>query len=179
MNTRCTNCGRNTSLAPESAIEWNNHLFCSESCLFKYNETSGACRSKNRHHRKTNIERGKLSSLPGPLKTVVWLNIAIVIIGIIDTLAYVGKVPLSETLGSGFGILVSVLIIVAIIEASRFVRGFVLICSWITAIVLCLLIPVGLINFGPAAFIGIINLLISAVTIWGLTTRSSKAYFGY
>ena len=65
----------------------------------------------------------------------------VTLISTIESLAYVTSVPVSTNIRNAFGILLSVLIVVGIVQASRLIRIFVLICSWIAAIMVGIAIP--------------------------------------
>jgi len=178
MNSACKNCGRNTETVA-NPIEWKDYTFCGESCYSSYLQSKGINRRKSDHsvEKKKLLER--ISDLPTPLKVVVWLNIVVALISTIESLAYVASVPASTNVENAFGIFLSVLIVVGIIQASRLVRIFVLICSWIAAIMLGIAIPFAFMQFGMQAMLGLITFAVSVVTIWGLSVRRSKAYFGY
>jgi hypothetical protein len=121
----------------------------------------------------------RINDLPTPLKVVVWLNIALGAITLIESLAYMKNNPTGTNIENGFSVLISVLIVVGIIQASRFIRIFVLICSWISAIMIGIGLPFLLMYAGAQAIMALIPFLVSVVTIWGLSARRSKAYFGY
>ena len=178
MNLACKKCGRNTETVA-NPVEWKDHLFCSESCYSSYLQSKGIKRGRSNHPGEKKKIWDRIGSLPTPLKIVVWLNIAVALISTIESLAYVTSVPVSTNIGNAFGILISILIVVGIVQASRFIRIFVLICSWIAAITVGIAIPFALMQIGLQALLGLITFAVSVVTIWGLSARRSKAYFGY
>lgn len=176
MSTPCQNCGRNIETVTHP-IEWKAYVFCCEPCYSNYLRSRRIKHRNSDHTKKKKIDR--INGLPTPLQIVIWLNTVIVAICLIESSAYMTSVPLSTHVENAFGILLSVLIITGIIQASRFLRIFVLICSWIAAIMMGIIIPLGLFHIGPLALLGSITLAVSVVTIWGLSTHRSKNYFGY
>jgi len=178
MNSACKNCGRNTATVTDP-IEWKEYVFCGESCYSSFLQSKGIKKRKPDHPIKKKKILDRINDLPTPLKVVVWLNLVLAAVSTVESLAYMTSVPLSTNIENAFGILISVLIVVGIMQASRFIRIFVLICSWITAIMLGIAIPFALMHIGLQALLGIITFAVSVVTIWGLSANRSKAYFGY
>jgi len=121
----------------------------------------------------------RINDLPTPLKVVVWLNLVLAAITLIESVAWTTSVPMATNIENGFSILISVLVVVGIIQASRFIRIFVLICSWITAIMAGIGIPLLFVQLGAQSILLAVPFVVSVVTIWGLCARRSKAYFGY
>ncbi len=121
----------------------------------------------------------RISDLPTPLKVVTWLNVDLSVITLVQSLAYITSAPLSTSIENGFNFLLCVLIVVGIIQASRLIRIIVLICSWIAAIMIGIGIPFLFMQIGLQAIFAVIPFSVSVITIWGLSTRRSKAYFGY
>jgi hypothetical protein len=178
MSIPCKNCGRNTEISAEP-IEWKTHTFCSETCYASYLQSKGVKVKSPRPPRNNKNLIARINDLPTPLKVVVWLNIVLGAITLIESLAYMSGNPTSANIENGFSVLISVLIVVGIIQASRFIRIFVLICSWISVIMIGIGLPFLLIHAGAQAILALIPFLVSVVTIWGLSARRSKAYFGY
>lgn len=177
MNLACKNCGRNIKTVTDP-IEWKEHAFCSEFCFSSYLQSKGIKKKSGHSIRKKKL-LDRIHDLPKPLKVVVWLNIILAAIFIVEFLAYMTTIPLSANIESAFGILLCILTVVGIIQASRLIRMFVLICSWLTAIMLVIVIPLAFVHIGLQALLGIITFAVSAITIWGLSAKRSKAYFGY
>jgi len=123
----------------------------------------------------------KLGDIPTSLKVVLWLNAILALVTIAQSLAYITTAPLSTNVENGLNVLLSVLIIIGIIQASRLIRIVVLIFSWIAV----LMIGIGMILlfadgiFAPQVIWAIIPFAIGIINIWGLCTRRSKIYFGY
>ncbi|MGZ0654101.1 hypothetical protein ACWPKS_00685 [Coraliomargarita sp. W4R72] len=136
-------------------------------------------RSKTDYPIQKKKVRDTINELPMPLTVVVWLNIILAAISIIQSLAYITSVPLSTNIENGFNVLLSILIVIGILQASRLIRIIVLICSWIAVVMIGIGIPFMLMHIGFQTLLALIPFSVSAITIWGLSTRRSKDYFGY
>lgn len=121
----------------------------------------------------------RIGDLPTPLKVVVWLNLILAAISLVQTLAYLSSVSVSTNIENVFSVLISILVVIGIIQASRLIRIIVLVCSWIAVIMMSLGLVLVLTQIGLQAVMILLPMSISAVTIWGLSTQRSKAYFGY
>jgi hypothetical protein len=178
MSNSCKICGRNTDTVA-NPIEFEQYQFCSEPCYSRYLKSKGIKRKSTGHPIKKKKVMDQISELPTPLKVVTYLNIALAAISLVQTLAYIASVPLSTNIENGFSVLLSVLIIIGIIQASRLIRIIVLICSWIAVTMIGISIPVLFMNNGLQSLLALIPFSVNAITIWGLSTARSKAYFGY
>jgi hypothetical protein len=178
MSKPCKTCGRNTETVP-NPIESNGNTFCSEPCHSSYLKSHGISkRNSDYPTEKKNILK-RIGGLPTPLKIVTWLNVILAAINLVQALAYVSSVPMSTNIENAFGVLLSILVLIGIIQASRLIRIIVLICSWIAVIMMSLGLVFAFIQIGLQAIMILLPISISAVTIWGLSTQRSKAYFGY
>lgn len=178
MNKACKICGRNTETVA-TPIEFDQYQFCSDPCFSSYLKSKGIKRKHTGHPIKKKKVMDRINELPTPLKVVIWLNIILTAISLVQALAYLTSVPLSTNIENAFNVLISVLIIVGIIQASRLIRIIVLVFSWITVIMIGIGIPILLMHIGLQTLLALIPFSVSAVTIWGLSTSRSKAYFGY
>ena len=178
MRNLCKICNRNTETVA-TPIEFDQYQFCSEPCYSSYLKSKGIKRKKSDHPIKKKKIIDRISDLPTPLKVATWLNIALAAISTIQSLATITSVPLATNIENALGVLVSIKIVAGIIQASRLIRIFVLICSWISVIMIGIGIPFLFMHLGMQTVLALIPFSVSAITIWGLSARRSKAYFGY
>jgi len=178
MSTPCKNCGRNTETIAEP-LEWKEYKFCSEPCLTSYLDCWGVNKRSSDYPIKKKKIMDIMGDLPTPLKVVTWLNIVLAVLTLVQSLTDITSVSLSANIENGFNVLLSVLIVIGIIQASRLIRIIVLICSWIIAIMIGLGIPFLVMQAGIPPIFAVILFSVSVITIWGLCTRKSRAYFGY
>lgn len=178
MSAPCKNCGRNTATVAEP-LEWRSLTFCTPACLASYQKAHGVA-AKNLHapSPKRSLAQ-RLSALPTPLKIVVWLNLVLAATSLITWLSEATALPLQGNVQNGLDILLSVLIVIGILQASRLIRIIVLVFSWIAVISTGIAFFFAISQIGLHAAIVLLPFSISAVTIWGLSTQRSKAYFGY
>jgi CBS domain containing-hemolysin-like protein len=178
MASPCKNCGRNTDSMPET-LEWKGGVFCSTACLASYQKAQGVPPKDRADPVAAKNLTQILRELPTPLQVVVWLNAALAVVSLLTSLASVSRVPLQMNVQNGFDILLSVLIVIGILQASRLIRIIVLVFSWIAVISCAIAFVFGFVHLGWQTSMLLLPLGISAVTIWGLCERRSKAYFGY
>lgn len=120
----------------------------------------------------------KISTLPGPLKAVVWLNIVSALLAAIAGLASLTTAPATEVLSNLGSAVIAALVVVGILQKSKLVRMLVLIFSWIGIVLYAIGFVFGLVMAGLIALFALIPLSIAGVTVWGLMAAPSKRYFG-
>lgn len=178
MSNPCKICGRNTETVP-NPVEFNAYTFCSDSCHASYLKSHGISKRNSQYPTEKKNIMQRIGDLPTPLKVVVWLNLILAAISLVQTLAYLSSVSVSTNIENVFSVLISILVVIGIIQASRLIRIIVLVCSWIAVIMMSLGLVLVLTQIGLQAVMILLPMSISAVTIWGLSTQRSKAYFGY
>jgi len=178
MSKSCKICGRNTETVA-NPIEFDQYQFCSEPCYSGFLKSKGIKRKHTGHPIKRKKVIDRISDLPTPLKVATWLNIVLAAIGLLESLASMTSVPLATNIENAFGVLLSAMIVIGILQASRLIRIIVLICSWISVIMIGIGIPFLFMHLGMQTVLALIPFSVSAITIWGLSARRSKAYFGY
>lgn len=119
----------------------------------------------------------KISRLPRSLKVVVWINIILVVVELVQTAFMAAQGHMDDLMTTILSIVLTILIIGGILQKSRFVRKLVLIVTWIGMVLLGFGLVAGLFTIGLPALVILFPLIIYGVTIWGLTTRQAKRYF--
>jgi len=124
----------------------------------------------------------KIKALPAPLKVVCWLQLFLAVVSLLSIVYSITASDGKEDISSLFNIVIPILAVMGIIQASKLIRMLVLIFSILGVIgdiYLMFLIastktPEGMMLLFPL----VIASLIACITIWGLTHRKSKDYFG-
>lgn len=137
-------------------------------------KSKGIKRKHTDHPIKKKKVMDRISDLPTPLKVATWANIVLIAISLVEGLASMTSVPLARNIENAYGVLLSAIIVIGILQASRLTRIIALILSWISVIIFGIGIPLGM-----RTILDLIPFSVDAITIWGLSARRSKAYFGY
>ncbi len=178
MSQACKNCGRNTATIAEP-LEWKTHLFCSPACLASYQGASGVSKRNRISPTPKKPLLQTYQSLPTELKIVIWLNIIPSAINLANSLPYLVTAAARDSLQVGMDVLLAILIVVGILQASRLIRIIVLVFSWIAVVSAFIGLIPGILYMGLHALMLLLPITISGITIWGLNTQRAKTYFGY
>jgi len=119
----------------------------------------------------------RLAALPNSLKVVVWLNIVITILTLVSSVAslVIGQMAFASVYG--FSTIITALTAIGILQASRFIRVFVLVVGWINVGMSAVQVMVAISQLEFRQLLPLITLTVNAVVLWGLMTKESKAYF--
>jgi hypothetical protein len=120
----------------------------------------------------------QINRLPVSLKVVVWLNLILAGFTLIQAIAALQTAGSNELIAAFLNSAVSVLVAIGILQKSRIIRIIVLVLSWLSVILLGLSFIAALVTAGIKAVIISIPILITAITIWGLSTKEARLYFG-
>jgi len=119
----------------------------------------------------------RLAALPNSLKDVVSLNIVITILTLVSSVAslVIGQMAFASVYG--FSTIITALTAIGILQASRFIRVFVLVVGWINVGMSAVQVMVAISQLEFRQLLPLITLTVNAVVLWGLMTKESKAYF--
>ncbi len=120
----------------------------------------------------------RINALPTSLKVVVWVNLVIGVIGAVQTVASMQVLPLNQTVVNGLNFVCCVLVVLGILQKSRFIRILTLILSWLAVVLLGVSAIIAFFVIGLQVLAVLIPVLVSGATIWGLTTKEANIYFG-
>jgi len=119
----------------------------------------------------------RLAALPNSLKVVVWLNIVITILTLVSSVASLVMGQMAFASVYGFSTIITALTAIGILQASRFIRVFVLVVGWINVGMSAVQVMVAISQLEFRQLLPLITLTVNAVVLWGLMTKESKAYF--
>lgn len=120
----------------------------------------------------------KLSSLPGPLKAVVWLNIVVALYTAIVGVATLTSEPYSSVLINLGTAVISGLVVIGILQKSRMIRMLILCFAWLGMVVSGVSLVIAVYLNGLFGVVAIMPLGLNVLTVWGLRAASTKVYFG-
>ncbi len=119
----------------------------------------------------------RLNTLPKPLRIVAWIQIISIGLSLLAILFSLGSIPQQELVSGFASILVGALILWGILEGSNVVRIIALVLAWLGLVSASLLVLAALPTIGIGAIAFAPPLIITGITIWGLSSEESKAYF--
>lgn len=178
MSQACKNCGRNTATIA-APLEWKDHLFCSPACLASYQGASGVSKKNRISPTPKQPLLHIYRELPVELKIVIWLNIIPSAINLVSSLPHLATAASRDQIQIAMDTLLAILIVVGILQASRFIRIMVLVFSWIAVVSAGIGLIPGMLYMGLGSLMLLLPIAISGTTIWGLNTQRAKTHFGY
>jgi len=116
--------------------------------------------------------------LPLPVQVVAWLNFVLMVFTGITAIASIQSVSKADTIINFLTFALYLVILVAIFQKSKGTRLFILILSWLNIVMFVPVFLIAIFVVGFAAFFSAFPLLVSGITIWGLTSKESKDYYG-
>lgn len=119
----------------------------------------------------------RLKILPKPLKIVAWIQIISIGLSLFAILFSLGSIPQEELVSSFASILIGALILWGILDGSNVVRIIALVLAWLGMVSAGLLVLIALPTVGVGVIAFAPPLIITGITIWGLSCEESKAYF--
>lgn len=119
----------------------------------------------------------RLQVLPKPLKIVTWIQLISIGLSLLAILFSLGSIPQQELVSSFASILIGALILWGILEGSNVVRIIALVLAWLGMVSASLLVLLALPTVGVGVIAFAPPLIITGITIWGLSCEESKAYF--
>ncbi|NBD37181.1 MAG: hypothetical protein GVY10_01260 [Verrucomicrobia bacterium] len=119
----------------------------------------------------------RLQILPKPLKIVAWIQIISIGLSLFAILFSLGSIPQEEMVSSFASILIGALILWGILEGSNVVRIIALVLAWLGMVSASLLVLLALPTVGVGVIAFAPPLILTGITIWGLSCEESKAYF--
>ena len=120
----------------------------------------------------------KINALPKPLKIVCWLQLILAAISLVLAIVSITESTGSKAISNVINIVLPILVILGIIQASKFIRMFVLILTWVSVLIYGFLMIAIVATMNLGVIVLIIPLAIGCITIWGLSHREAKEYFG-
>ena len=119
----------------------------------------------------------QFKNLPLSLRIVCWLQFGLSCFSLLGTVqAFAASTP-SETLANILGTVLPILVVLGILQRSRFIRKLVLVLTCVGVLFYLLYLLIALITMIREGVLILIPLVISAVTIWGLNAREAKEFF--
>lgn len=120
----------------------------------------------------------KINALPKPLKIVCWLQLMLAAITLVSTVYSFTASDGKEAISSVFNIVIPIIAVMGIIQASKLIRMLLLIFTLLGVIGYVYLMILIVSPKDLEGIILIIPLAIACITIWGLSHREAKEYFG-
>ncbi len=120
----------------------------------------------------------KIKDLPSPLKIVAFANIVVIAVSTIMTVLEFSQSTTQDLVVSGVSIFLTILIVLGILEKSKFIRTLALIFSGLATAMGLLSLPFVIASTGIESLWIVYSLAVSVVTIWGLMTKETKLYYG-
>lgn len=120
----------------------------------------------------------KVNALPKPLKVVCWLQLSLVAISAVLTVASITISTGSDAFSNILSIILSVLVVLGILQASKYIRMLVLILTCVGTFFYGFAMVVLLATLNPGGIVMVIPFGIGCLTIWGLNHKEARNYFG-
>ena len=119
----------------------------------------------------------QFKNLPLSLRIVCWLQFALSCFSLLGTLqAFAASTP-SEILANILGTVLPLLVVLGILQRSRFIRMLVLVLTCVGVVFYLLYLLIAMITMTREGLLIFIPLVISGLTIWGLVSHQAREFF--